>query len=138
MNVRPETAEAVRAAEALLYSAPQGELDPVAVEQRVGAAIRLLRDEAPQWITLAQATRLLGVDTDETPKTFARWGLLRSRTCGDDTLEVRLDDVLYRRLEAEGLLAFGGDELTPEELEMMHQATPGTLPWERERSKPSA
>jgi hypothetical protein len=137
MNVRPETAKALRAAEALLYSAPQGELDSFLVEKRVGKAIRLLAQEEPQWINLAQAKRLLGVVSDETAPTLARWGLLRSRSCGDGQLEVRLDDVLYRRQEAEGLLAFGVDELTPEEIEEMHQTTPGTLPWEREHSKPS-
>jgi hypothetical protein len=48
--------------------------------------------------------------------TRARAGLLRSRPIADGGIEVRLDDVLYRRMEAEGLLAIGGDEMTPEEL----------------------
>jgi hypothetical protein len=138
MNVRPETATAVRAAERLLCSAPQGKLDPFALDKRVGKAVRLLAQETPQWIGLAHATRLLGVATDETPRTLARMGLLRSRATGDGQLEVRLDDVLHRRLEAEALLGFGGEELTPEDLEIMHETRPGTLPWKREQSKPSA
>jgi hypothetical protein len=114
MNVRPETAKAVRTAERLLSSAPQGKLDPFALDKHVGKAVRLLVQEAPQWIGLAHATRLLGVATDETPRTLARMGLLRSRSTDDGQFELRLDDVLHRRLEAEALLGFGGEEMTPE------------------------
>jgi hypothetical protein len=53
---------------------------------------------------------------ESTVLTRARAGLLRSRPIADGGIEVRLDDVLYRRMEAEGLLAIGGDEMTPEEL----------------------
>jgi hypothetical protein len=133
MNVRAETAEALRAAEALLTSAPQGELDALAVEQRVGQALRLLAQEEPQWIGLAHATRLLGVLSDDTPRALARLGLLRSRSCADGQLQVRLDDVLSERWKREDLLAIGGDELTPEELRIIKETRPGTNPWERDQ-----
>src|SRR5438552_1237894 len=106
MSVRPETARALRAAEALLGSATQGHLDPRAVEQRVGKVLRLLAQEPVQWIDLAQATRLLGVHSDDTPREMARLGLLRSRSDGDGQLALRLDDVLHERWVREGLLAF--------------------------------
>jgi hypothetical protein len=50
---------------------------------------------------------------------------------------VRLDDVLYRRAEREGLMAIGGDELTQDELRTMKEARPGRNPWEREGTPPS-
>jgi hypothetical protein len=137
MSVSTETSRALRAAEVLLNSAPQGQLDLLAVEKRIGKALRLLAQEEPQWIDLPQATRLLGVLSDETPRALVRLGLLRSRSCGDGQLQVRLDDVLNRRWEAEDLLGIGGEELTPEELRIMKEERPGTNPWEREQIKSS-
>ncbi len=100
-------------------------------------ALRLLAREEPHWIDLQEATRLLGVISDETPRTLARWGLLRSRSRADGQLEVRLDDVFRDRWERQDLMAIGGDELTLEELEDLHAARPGTLPWERDQTKPA-
>jgi hypothetical protein len=137
MSVSTETSRALRAAEVLLASAPQGQLDLLAVEKRIGKALRLLAQEEPQWIDLPQATRLLGVLSDETSRALVRLGLLRSRSCGDGQLQVRLDDVLNRRWEAEDLLGIGGEELTPEELRIMKEERPGTNPWEREQIKSS-
>ncbi len=138
MNVSNETAKALRAAEALLCSAPQGQLDLEAVDTLVPKALRLLQHEPEQWISPDHAKRLLGVELDEMVPTLARGGLLRSRIGDDGQLQVRLDDVLHDRLESEGLLAIGGDDMTEEELEELHQSRPGTLPWEREGRRSSA
>jgi len=138
MSVAAKTVKALRAAEALLHSAPQGKLDSLAVEKHVRKALRLLASEEPQWVDIGAATRLLGVLSEETPLVLARLGLLRSRPRDDGQIEVRLDDVLYRRLQAEGLLGFGGEDLTPEDLELLHWETPGSNPWEREQIRPSA
>jgi hypothetical protein len=137
MSLSTETARALRAAEALLTSAPQGQLDPLAVEKRVGKALRLLAQEEPQWIDVPQATRLLGVEYEETPRLLVRWGTLRSRSCSDGQIQVRLDDVLSERWLREDILGIGGEELTPEELRIMKETRPGTNPWEREQIKTS-
>jgi hypothetical protein len=53
-------------------------------------------------------------------------------------LQVLRDDVLYRKQEREALSAIGGEELTPEELESLHNARPGTLPWQQDKATPAA
>jgi hypothetical protein len=138
MNVGRKTAEALQAAEVLLCSAPQGHLDLRDVHARVEKALRLLAHEPEQWISREHARRLLGVSLDETVPTLARMELLRGRLGADGQLEVRLDDVLNQRLASEDLLAIGGDDLTEEELEELHESRPGTLPWEREQKRSSA
>jgi hypothetical protein len=135
MSVSTETSKALRAAEVLLTSAPQGQLDLLAVEKRIGQALRLLAQQEPQWIDIPQATRLLGVEYEETPRLLAQWGTLRSRSGGDGQFQVRLDDVLAERWKREDLLGIGGEELTPEELRIMKETRPGTNPWEREQIK---
>jgi hypothetical protein len=102
------------------------------VAERIRAVRRLLSGEDAQWIGTTEAKRLLGVNSENTVTAWARSGLLRSRVQPNGRIELLLDDVLYRREADEGLSAFGGDFLTEEELEELHQSRPGTLPWERE------
>jgi hypothetical protein len=92
----------------------------------------MLGGEDAKWIGTTEAKRLLGLGSENTVRAWARGGLLRSRTQPNGRIQMLLDDVLANREAAEGLTAFGGRELTEEELEAEHQAQPGTLPWERE------
>ncbi len=74
------------------------------------------------------------------PGSLAYWvklGLLRGRMETDGTLSIRLDDILYRRAESEGLMAFGGEEMTEEELRILTEGRPGRNPWDREGDPPS-
>jgi hypothetical protein len=48
-------------------------------------------------------------------------------------LQVLLDDVLRHRAVREGLAAFGGEELTDEELRSLKESRPGKYPWERQQ-----
>ena len=61
---------------------------------------------------------------------LGRLGLLRSRLFPDERLEVRPDDVLHQRLVREALLGIGGDDLSPEELPVLSEARPVTIPWD--------
>ncbi len=123
---------------ALLGASPQGTLSPTLAEQRIGEVLSLLTQQEPRWIGASEVIRLLGSERESAVAAWVRHGLLRGRTRHDGCLEVRLDDVLSRRLESEGLLFVGGDELTSEELRVLRETTPGTTPWERARSEPSS
>ncbi|HEY7065611.1 MAG TPA: hypothetical protein VII06_29320 [Chloroflexota bacterium] len=131
MSTHHEATDVLRDVKTYLASAPQGELDSWRVETLVRDALRLLQHEEPQWVSAAEAKRLLGIELDSAVPYWAEMGWLRSRTAPDGSLQVRLDDVLYRRMEREGLLAFGGDEMTPEELRILAEGRPGKNPWER-------
>jgi hypothetical protein len=122
----------LREVQDLLRSAPQGELDPEVARERIGEAIHLLAGQEPIWIDAAEAKQLLGIVIDATVPFLAQHGLLRGRTLPDGRLQVRLDDVFHERATREALLAFPGEELTPEELRIMREARPGKNPWERE------
>jgi hypothetical protein len=137
MSMHQEATGLLREVKAKLASAPQGELDLAWSETRIREALKLLARDEPKWISAAEAQRLLGVAWESTVLTRARAGLLRSRPIADGGIEVRLDDVLYRRMEAEGLLAIGGDEMTPEELRILKEGR-GKNPWERDGGPPSS
>jgi hypothetical protein len=67
----------------------------------------LLADPEHQWIGTVEAQRLLGVQSINTVKAWARLGLLRSRRGPSGRLRVHLEDVLrearaQRELEASG------------------------------------
>lgn len=104
------------------------------LSERIREVRRFLAREELRWISIAEAKRLLGVDSEETVEAWVNARLLRSRTQPDGEVQVLLDDVLRDREAAEGLTAFGGRDMTEEEMEAEHRARPGTLPWERERA----
>lgn len=108
-------------------------LDPARLAEQVHHVRELLLGSDAQWIGTAEAQRILGAHTEDSVKTWARLELLRSRTLSDGRMEVRLDDVLYRRVENEALTAIGGEDLTEEELRIMREERPGKNPWEREK-----
>jgi hypothetical protein len=116
MSMHQEATDALREVKAKLASAPQGGLDLEWVETHLPPTLKLLAREEPQWISTAEAQRLLGIDWESSVPYWVQLGLLRGRPRPHDSLEVRLDDVLYRRLQRESLLAIGGDEMTPEEM----------------------
>jgi hypothetical protein len=106
--------------------------------ERLRGIRKLLAKQETQWISTAKAQQLLAFSSEDNVKTWVRIGMLRGRTLPDGRMEVPLDDVLREREAREGLLAFGGDDLTEEELEIMYNGRPGTVPWEREQqSDPS-
>jgi hypothetical protein len=95
---------------------------------------KLLAEQETHWISVSEARRLLGASSKDTVTTLVQMGLLKSRTLPNGRMQVPLDDVLRERQAWEELSAFGGEDLTEEELEMMHQAQPGTNPWERNQA----
>lgn len=121
----------------------------VAAEAGAGAAVaarRRSRRPPPdatdghlsEWLDLAEAKRLLDASGEDVIRTWAEWGLLRSRTRPTGELHVLRTDVLYRKAEQEGLEAIGGEELTPEELDQLEAARPGIAPWKRPGTLPSS
>ncbi|HEV2121282.1 MAG TPA: hypothetical protein VGW38_00710 [Chloroflexota bacterium] len=104
--------------------------DSAEVAERIRAVRRMLSGEDAKWIGTTEAKRLLGLGSENTVKAWARAGRLRSRVQPNRRIQVLLDDVLRDREAAEGLTAFGGRDMTEEELEAEHRAWPGTLPWE--------
>jgi hypothetical protein len=68
----------------------------------------LLADPERQWIGTVEAQRLLGVQSINTVKAWARLGLLRSRRGPSGRLKVHLDDVL-REARAQRELAASGE-----------------------------
>jgi hypothetical protein len=129
------TDDALRDLKSLLNGTPQGTLDPVAVAERVQQVLNALSRRQAVWITVAEATRLLGVRSESTVTAWTELGMLRGRSGSDGCIQVRLDDVLARRAESEGLMAIGGDEMTSEELRSVRDGRPGTNPWEREQAR---
>jgi hypothetical protein len=107
------------------------------LSRRIHAVRKLLAKQEPRWIGIAEAKRLLGAGSEDAVKARIEWGSFRSRQSSNGYVEVLLDDVLREREVGEGLSAFGGEELTPEELDEMHKAQPGTNPWEREQAEPA-
>jgi hypothetical protein len=96
-----------------------------------------LSSESAKWIGATQARRLLGVDSEDTVKAWAKMGFLRSRTQPNGRFQVLLDDVLKEREAREELAAIGGEDLTEDEMEAEYRARPGTVPWEREQATSS-
>ena len=133
MSTLETATAALRDLETLLRTTPAGELDQVALAERVRAVRDLLAGEDARWIGTTTAKRLLGVGSENTVKAWARLGLLRSRQLPHGRTQVLLDDVLRRRAENEALLAIDGEELSPDELHILQEERPGTNPWEREQ-----
>ena len=87
----------------------------------------LLVDPERQWIGTVEAQRLLGVQSINTVKAWAKLGLLRSRRGPSGRLKVHLDDVLREAQAQRDLDAMGGidEPLSPEEWDALTgQSTP--------------
>lgn len=92
--------------------------DRPAEASEVRAIRQLLDKEEANWIGTVEAQRLLGVQSVNTVKAWARRGWLRSRQLPNGRLLVSLEDVLARRGVDEALSLFGSDaEMTEEERE---------------------
>src|SRR5688572_25511128 len=118
MNVLTRATDALRELEEELGRRPVGTGDDSAdLAERIRAVRRLLSGDGVQWIGTTEAKRLLGLGSENTVKAWARAGRLRSRVQPNGRIQVLLDDVLHLREAAEGVSAFGGDDLTEEELE---------------------
>lgn len=137
MSILQEVTNALRDLEAELGEPTRGGLDATRLAEKIREVRRLLSREEARWLGTTEAKRLLGVKSENTVKAWARLGLLRGRTMPNGRIQVRLDDVLRRREETEGLSAIGGDELTPEELRDLRSGRPGTNAWEREPIDPA-
>jgi hypothetical protein len=131
MSALQDATDALRDLEAMLLAPDSEQIDRTAIAGRIHEVLQLLRGDEARWIETADAQRLLGVTVDSSVETWARLGLLRSRTLSDGRLHVALDDVLRRRAERDALLAFGGRDMTAEEMSAEAEARPGTYPWQR-------
>jgi hypothetical protein len=116
MSALPEAATSLEELLQLLRETPQGGLSLDAISA-LRAAIRRLGYDDPHWTDVDEARHILGVTSPMTVPTLAQAGLLRSRLSPEGRLEVGFVDLLHERLVREGLLAIGGDELTPDELQ---------------------
>lgn len=123
---------------ALLRSTPLDKLPIEYVRPVEQAAYRVARQDEPCWVPETDAYPLMGATVPGSIAYHVKLGLLRGRTEPDGSLSIRLDDILYRRAESEGLMAFSGDEMTEEELRILTESRPGKNPWDREEERPSA
>jgi hypothetical protein len=128
MSRHEEATDLLRDVQAKLAAAPQGELDLEWVQTHLPAALKLLAHEAPRWISTAEAQQLLGIAWESAVAYWADIGWLRSRPNPSGGIEVRLDDVLDRRLVRESLLAIGGDDMTADELRILKGGHSHTRP----------
>ncbi len=99
--------------------------DRPAVAARLHEVARLLESDEVQWVGTTEAKRLLGVDSENPVKAWARLGLLRSRRAPNGRLKVHLDDVLREARAREALEAMGGidEPLTGEEWDALRRQT---------------
>jgi hypothetical protein len=134
MSALTDAANALRDLESQLVASARAEANPLDVAERVRQVLRLLAGQEVQWIGTTEAKRLLGVGSENTVKAWARLGFLRSRTPPNGRLQVRLDDVLRRRVERDELSAIGGEELSSDELRILRETRPGKNPWERTKA----
>lgn len=81
----------------------------------------LLADPERQWIGTVEAQRLLGVQSINTVKAWAKLGLLRSRRGPSGRLKVHLDDVLREAQAQRDLDAMGGIDDPEEANEVIRQ-----------------
>ncbi len=102
--------------------------------ERIREVRRMISGEDARWVDTAEGKRLLGLVSEKTIEAWARAGFLRSRPQPNGGIQVLLEDVLRRREETEGLSAFGGEDLTEDELEELERGRPGTYPWERDQA----
>lgn len=87
------------------------------LRDEVRAIRRLLADPERQWLGTVEAQRLLGVQSINTIKAWARLGILRSRREANGRLKVHLEDVLREaRAQQDPELLGAGDELASEDL----------------------
>src|SRR5438094_3650154 len=93
------------------YPLYAGGEDAVRIADHIRAVRRLLSGEETQWIGIREAKRLLGVDSDNTVKAWARAGYLRNRTQPNGRIQVLRDDVLKERQAREEITAIGGEDL---------------------------
>jgi hypothetical protein len=135
MSTLKDATDALRDLEALLRTPLQEGLDPVAIAEQVREVRQLLSGEDARWVGATKAKQLLGVGSENTVKAWARRGLLGSRKLPNGRVQVLLDDVLRRRAENEALLAIEGEDLSPEERNILKEERPGKNPWEREKAE---
>src|SRR5947209_5315979 len=122
MTILHDAANVLHDIESELREPAAGGLDSVRLADRIRGVRRMLSGQEVQWVGTTDAKRLLGVHSENTVKAWARLGLLRSRQLPNGRTQVRLDDVLRRREETEGLSAIGGDDLTAEELHSLRES----------------
>ena len=106
--------------------------DREAAAGRLHLIARRLEDgEESDWIDTTEAKLLLGVEWEKTIEAWARLGRFRSRRLPGGSLQVRREDILRGREIDDALAAFGGEDLSPEELRVLTESRPGTVPWQR-------
>ncbi len=108
---------------------------------RIRAALREAEQE--EFLTTTEAAHALGIRSVNTIKVWVKTGYLKGKRIGGRTLipqsEIaRLEhDVQVRAMRIVGKLneetsGLGGDDgMTPEELQILSDGRPGTLPWTR-------
>jgi hypothetical protein len=129
MSILREATEVLHAIEAELRDPPEGGLDSTRLAERIHHVVALLSDDEARWIGTTEAKRLLGVNSENTVKAWARLGLLHSRTLPNGRTQILVDDVLNERQARADLTAVDrGPEVSPGEL--MHLLRPRLYPRE--------
>jgi len=92
------------------------------VAKRIGEIARLLESDEVRWIGTTRAKRLLGVQSENTVKAWARLGILRSRREANGRLKVNLADALEYRATRAALMGDGDDrEISQDEYAMLRR-----------------
>ena len=94
--------------------------------------IQALTSPEEATIGTEQARKLLGVRSVNTVKRWIVLDILAGRWDErSGRWRIPLADVLRLRSRQAALAAAGGDELTPDDLAMLSDTSPGTFPWQR-------
>ena len=81
--------------------------DKPELAQRLQAITALLSNDEAQWVSIPEATQLLGAQSEETIHTWIRLGLLRTRFSPPDQVDVNLVDLLREKEAYEALSGVG-------------------------------
>jgi malonyl CoA-acyl carrier protein transacylase len=102
------------------------------VADELASVIETLASQNGAALNVEEARELLDAPSTRTIEYWLELGIMEG-TRDDVTGRwiVSLAEVPKRRRWIEDMTAFGGDDLTQEELDMLHETSIGTFPWER-------
>jgi hypothetical protein len=102
------------------------------VADEINPVIQALTGEEAALIGVEQARQLLGAPSSDTVEAWLALGILPgTRDAQTGQWAVPLSAVLRFRRFREGISAFGGEDLSQEELDILSETSIGTFPWQR-------